>query len=558
MRHSRVRCRLWVCQAGLRVCLLLAGSVSASAQTYAQQDGRLFDANPSLYGGRINQPRPVSPLMVGNRLTTGNVRFGMSLRSFSPISDPTNFTASLGSASLSAFRRDAFSVADSPLGLRPIGGIVPYYDPARTAPTGSFLRRRGGYQYDIPQFRPGIGGQGGALPGQLNYAAPLSGQPPVGLVMPGGAGSAASLGGPLSSTLFGVRTPQMPGSALEQFDATARFQPPSFPDTGLPFTPDLTARAVTRFGEERRREGLAQGSAVGALPAPSPLEVEPNPLERILEGDSIGVLSQRAARIVEPQVESPAGAGAAGAGRSVFPLPGDDLFTDLRMALELEKNPNAEWFRELYEAMRTDPSRAQEIQQDVALEAQQFVARLERLAIRSFAGRAATPLNTELREAEALMQVGRYYQAAQHYDRAAQVAPGNPLPLVGRAHALLAAGEYRSAAVALLQALGRFPDLARFRFDLESLMGSGEIVDVRRAELMRLLERNEDVQLRFLLGYLEVYSGYRAQGLENLRRAASQAEYGSIIWRYPRLLQQEGTATAPALRPTAAVSEGGE
>jgi hypothetical protein len=105
---------------------------------------------------------------------------------------------------------------------------------------------------------------------------------------------------------------------------------------------------------------------------------------------------------------------------------------------------------------------------------------------------------------------------------------------------LLAAGEYMSAAVALVNGLERFPEMARFQMDLTVLMGGGEIVDIRRSDIMKQLARNEDPQLRFLLGYLEINTGNRVSGMQNLERAAREARPGALISRYPAIIRRNG------------------
>ena len=102
-------------------------ATEANAQYQVQQTGRLLDANPQIGSGGINYARPVSPLIVGNAVATGNVRGGFAFQGYDPISSPTSFRASLGSAALSGFRRDAVSVADA---SAPYGTdiVAPYYD----------------------------------------------------------------------------------------------------------------------------------------------------------------------------------------------------------------------------------------------------------------------------------------------------------------------------------------------------------------------------------------------------------------------------------------------
>ena len=62
------------------------------------QTGRVLDVNPQLGAGGYNYTRPMSPLTVGNLAASGIAGGGLSLRSFSPIGDPTAFRAPLGSA----------------------------------------------------------------------------------------------------------------------------------------------------------------------------------------------------------------------------------------------------------------------------------------------------------------------------------------------------------------------------------------------------------------------------------------------------------------------------
>jgi tetratricopeptide (TPR) repeat protein len=227
--------------------------------------------------------------------------------------------------------------------------------------------------------------------------------------------------------------------------------------------------------------------------------------------------------------------------------PGGDVFTDMQLALELSRNPQPEWYSEIFtppgtevaEAPTEDPTLSLERQARAAQSAEQFLTRMFEAPLQTFVGDSATAVNHELRQAEAAMSLGRYYDAVRHYERVCVLDPANPLPLIGKGHALLAAGEYVSAAVSLIAGLERFPDLARFHEDLAALMGGGEIVDIRRAGLMRQLERNEDPQLRFLLGYLEVHSNLVEFGMQNLEKAAREAEPGSLIRRYPDMIRHK-------------------
>jgi tetratricopeptide (TPR) repeat protein len=233
--------------------------------------------------------------------------------------------------------------------------------------------------------------------------------------------------------------------------------------------------------------------------------------------------------------------------RDASMLPGNDVFTDMRLALSLVADPSASAvFQEMQKAAKgtaraTGEAAAKEI------EAAVFIERLMKAPIKSFVGEGSSPVNDELLKAESLMQLGQFYDAAKRYERASVLDPVNPLPLIGRGHALLAAGDYLSASLFLIRGLERFPEMSRFEVDLRSFLRGGEIIDIRRADLMKELDRRDDPTLRFLLGYLEYFTGDRSRGLGNLERAAESAEPGTIIKRYPAMLRGEGPLPLPKM-----------
>ncbi len=165
--------------------------------------------------------------------------------------------------------------------------------------------------------------------------------------------------------------------------------------------------------------------------------------------------------------------------------------------------------------------------------------------ITTFAHENRGRLDQYLREAERALHDGEYYRAAELYELAQSVDPRNPLPWLGRGHALAAAGDYMSAAYMLERGIGLFPQIAAFRLDLPSIVGRHDAFDLRRAELERRLETAENHRLRFLLGYLELYSGLVPEGLRELELAAQGAPEGSIIATFPDLVV--GRSIIPAL-----------
>lgn len=156
--------------------------------------------------------------------------------------------------------------------------------------------------------------------------------------------------------------------------------------------------------------------------------------------------------------------------------------------------------------------------------------------ITSFVGRYRDRLNEYMKQAEDALHDGKFYDAARLFELAHTIDPSNPLPLLGRGHALIAAGDYMSGCVALEQGLGRFPQMVAFRLDLTALVGQPDTYDLRRLDLEKTLESQDHYRLRFILGYLELYSGLQEQGLRDLRRAAELAPQESVIAVFPDLI----------------------
>ncbi len=134
--------------------------------------------------------------------------------------------------------------------------------------------------------------------------------------------------------------------------------------------------------------------------------------------------------------------------------------------------------------------------------------------------------------------------AADAYSMAHSIDNRNPLPLVGRSMALLAAGDYLSSANDLFQAIRLFESLARFDVDLKQFVPDLRALDRRRAYLEQRLQTFDDFRLRFLLGYAEYSSGLTDIGLANMKKAAESAPPQlDAVRRFVDLLEvRRGTA----------------
>lgn len=158
--------------------------------------------------------------------------------------------------------------------------------------------------------------------------------------------------------------------------------------------------------------------------------------------------------------------------------------------------------------------------------------------VTTLAGGARTRVNDYLRKAEELLKQGDYFRASSQYDLALLVDRNNPVIWLGRGNALAAAGDYASAVRSLLVAINGFDRFAELNLDLNTFIPDSKLLESRRADLESRLAEREHTELRFLLGYLEYYSGLERFGIENLKKAASMAKTGTTIARFPTMLEQ--------------------
>ena len=156
--------------------------------------------------------------------------------------------------------------------------------------------------------------------------------------------------------------------------------------------------------------------------------------------------------------------------------------------------------------------------------------------IKTFVTGSQSRVNYHMSLGEAALRDSDFYAAARHFESAMVADRDNPLPLLGRGHALAAAGDYMTAVASITMGIKRFPGIAKFDLDLPALVGQSDIFDRRRADLESLLSAREQYELRFLLGYLETYSGLGADGLNDLQKAAKAAPPDSIIAQFPDML----------------------
>ena len=121
---------------------------------------------------------------------------------------------------------------------------------------------------------------------------------------------------------------------------------------------------------------------------------------------------------------------------------------------------------------------------------------------KTFASYSEDTFNQYIRAGEEYLKQGKFYRAADSYTLASIYKPGDPLAYVGKSHALFGAGEYMSSALFLSRALEIFPEYARFKVNIETMLGDKDKLENRIADVQQWLESSKAPELQFLLGYV--------------------------------------------------------
>jgi len=133
-----------------------------------------------------------------------------------------------------------------------------------------------------------------------------------------------------------------------------------------------------------------------------------------------------------------------------------------------------------------------------------------------------TPFDRHLRSAQLSMQQGRYAHAAESFSLAATCNPKDVRPLLGRSHALFAAGEYLSSAVYLAKAIEFDPRSVLKKPDKKSdfteALGGPDVFIRRITDLEKRAKAGDAPMLQLLLAYI-----YQQMGMPQEATAALQA-----------------------------------
>jgi tetratricopeptide (TPR) repeat protein len=107
-----------------------------------------------------------------------------------------------------------------------------------------------------------------------------------------------------------------------------------------------------------------------------------------------------------------------------------------------------------------------------------------------------------MRAAQLAVQQGQYARAAESFSLAAACNPKDVRPLLGRSHALFAAGEYLSSAVYLAKAIESDPRYVLRKSNLLESVGGPDVFVQRITDLEKRAKAGDAPMLQLLLAYL--------------------------------------------------------
>jgi len=503
-------------------------------------DGRALDKNPQVGSGGYNRPRSSSfdGGLGARSIITGNITGLGRFHQDSPIIQSNQFRVGLPSAGLSGFTANSVGLQQviSGRAFRP----TYYLGTQETIPDAGFLRsglnRPGSSLLITPLTR--TPGPLGRMPTrrQSIFPDPIDRRLDVNPtnLSPGFTTTQIK---PASSSTFDRR----PQSPFKQAAGSSIF---GIPDPTAPAIPGLADSGIEPWMSNRRVTDPRSRFTIPDKGSGQDARGQPSPLDRPSSSELAGPRAYRQAGTEKPTPKPAAALPTPGLREPITPRLGEDRFSDLFQAVaEAQRRGNRSLGflgRKPDATGRVDRSRrsSRDGNQRVADLAAtvRWSDHLLRDPLKSFVGRNQNRLNQFLADAESALHAGRYYEADRQYQLALTIDPSNPLPMLGRGHSLIAAGDYISAALWIERGIRRFPQITAFRLDLPSIVGRHDVFDIRRADLEKRLTIGEHHRLRFLLGYIELYSDLEAQALRDLERAAKQAPPNSIIAMFPDLV----------------------
>lgn len=549
--------------------LLIVTATPAFAQFAPGQDGRANDANNQVGSGGYNAPVQQTYFNTANLYVTGNVTNGRAFQGFSPIRDTSSLFLSLPSSNIGLFQRDSIGVSQATSGGLPTLA-QPFFNPSQTV-TG------------IRGIEQGINTPGGSVP-QFTTSIPQgSVRTPYGV--PSGLSYGLNYNPPVvpNSSIYTPGNYPLVRDLYESADRSRIEALRSAPAYGRTIT---NTYPVSRIGDRESDDSLLNRrmreidplmrhtrSIDGRDEAPtsdqmlansrnmlSPSSLAPHLFSRDAQGEQRDALTGRPLPSPPRYAGTPDNVAVDPASGLLVPIPrstrrdvvgagvprAGDLGTGETTVVEGYDAGDYTDDGEMIDDESADDDARSPLGDSVV---QSAVAALGGAPTRDFSDfddRNRAKVNQLVSQAERHVAAGDFYKAGNAYDLAITFDPQNAYIRFGYGHALLAAGEYLTAVHQIVIGIDLLPRIHGFQPNFTALAGQQQILDVRRADLEKRLDRKDDYRLRFLLGYTEFYTGLEKFGLPNLQKAAKNAPAGSLIARFPDML--DASPSQPAVQ----------
>lgn len=484
----------------MRLALVILAGVAGTAWAQVQQvpQNNPLDANPMVGSYGSNRPVPGYVPINGNDIVNGNVGGLKYFHGNIPYRAPYTFGGRLPSSDISNFARQS---AGAPLGQPYTGETRPYYLPSATVSgaSGSVVPAPYGSGFDN-RWAPGTTISPLARIGEpittLGEAVPIGAAVPwrrYALV-----GASMEEISPLQpSGLFGMRYSPLTAPSTTQPKKKNHLdddEPALRTDIGVTeqrgeSKPIQPLRPRVRGDVQSKPEDQLVGRT--NLPAEEPSEVYQNLLGQLKKKAPAG--NAETATTTQP----------ARLGRVEI-----DPLTGRPRAAEPERAPGLQF-------QSTDPTKPfyrTPRRRDLAEEpTERLRSGRDVKPIPSFRGTKGTAFDEQMKLAENQLQQGRYLDAASTYQDAIVLAPQNPLPVVGRAHAQLAAGMYADAATDLKLLFRKSPELTAVHYDLAKFLPAKRL-EYLQDDLTKLAHGTTfNAGASFLLTYLQYQLGRPAE-----------------------------------------------
>lgn len=577
MKNASVVRRLTLAVVAAMPAVFLPG-VSQAQFRASNQDGRALDANNRVGSGGYNQRRDIDQPS-GNQIVTGNVTAGRQFRGPVPYSDPNVFAGPSGTDSTDRFIRGSSGAPEYSTQVD-MTQPRPFYGNRTITPPPGYVQTPEGTYAPAPLVSNTTAGQPpvGIVNNQTMSGRPMPGE----MILPGPGTDANSI--LTASPLYGIR----------QWDVNnpndAYFLN-NYTNMGYQGRGPLDAQTLERYRQELRNSGSQP---------PTDGSVNPNQLNNP---------AMNLPQTPENQaLDNSVNRGQVGGDQSLAGNVGTDQ--SLRNRLLTPPTQQSQQFAEMHnrydrfkdDKAKTDAEYNREYQAQLRQKKAQEEAKAnqsdqpQKPVLPNQPGQVATPgrpitppqqqpttppENTEnkeaqadkgqpekpepikvdtlangvqakgladvLRKAEALMKEGKFASALDQYDIAQQIAPNNPLIVLGRAHAELGAGYYARAEAHIRDAVTQDPAVLVGQYDLRVFIGTDRLQEVvKELKNISVNEPNQTTPV-FLLAYIAYNTDNERQAAAWLDLAEKRAGRTDGVYRAMRELWQLPTAqTQPA------------